>query len=131
MASHTLLPFQSLDVYVLARELAARVHALPLADAELRDQARRASKSAFLNLAEGLPADSAGLRRRAFALAAGSLCEAAAAVDLGAALGLVAEAEAGELLALAARVKRMLRALTSPALKILHIEASGPGPTVI
>ena len=115
MASHTLLPFQSLDVYVLARELAARVHALPLADAELRDQARRASRSAFLNLAEGLPADSAGLRRRAFALATGSLCETAAAVDLGAALGLVARPEALELLALAARVKRMLRALISPA----------------
>ncbi len=115
MASDTLLPFQSLDVYVAARELAARVHALPLGDAELRDQARRASKSAFLNLAEGLPAETPGLRRRAFALATGSLCEAAAAVDLGAALGLVTRPEATELLALAARVKRMLRALTSPA----------------
>ena len=94
------LPFQSLDVYVAARELAARAHALPLADAELRDQLRRASKSAFLNLAEGLPADAPGLRRRAFALAAGSLCEAAAALDLAAAIGLAEAEEAAALVAL-------------------------------
>jgi len=105
------LPFQSLDVYVLSRELAARRHALPLADAELRDQLRRASKSAFLNLAEGLPADAPGLRRRAFALAAGSLCEAAAALDLAGAIGLAEPTEAAALLALAARVKCMLRRL--------------------
>jgi len=113
MANTHQLPFQSLDVYVAARELAARAHALPLPDEELRDQLRRASKSAFLNLAEGLPADSPGLRRRAFALSAGSLCEAA--LDLGAAIGLVPPAEAAALIALASRVKRMLRALTAPA----------------
>jgi len=107
------IPFQRLDVYVLARELAARVHSLSLGDAELRDQARRASKSCFLNLAEGLPAESAGLRRRAFALATGSLCESAAALDLAAALGLVPAGQAAELVGLAARVKRMLRALTA------------------
>ena len=106
------MPFQGLDVYRVAREFAARAHALPLADAELRDQLRRASKSAFLNLSEGLPAESAGLRRRAFALAAGSLCESAAALDLAAAIGLVSASEAAELVGLAARVKRMLRALT-------------------
>ena len=115
MQTSSLLPFQSLDVYVAAREFAARSHALPLPDAELRDQLRRASKSAFLNLAEGLPADSPGLRRRAFALAAGSLCESAAALDLAAALGLVESAEAAALIAIAARVKRMLRALSAPA----------------
>jgi four helix bundle protein len=115
MPTDSMLPFQSLDVYIAARELAARAHALPLPDDELRDQLRRASKSAFLNLAEGLPADSAGLRRRAFALSAGSLCEAAAALDLGAAIGLVPHTEAAALIALAARVKRMLRALTGRA----------------
>ena len=107
------IPFQRLDVYAVAREFAAQVHALPLADEELRDQLRRASKSAFLNLSEGLPAESAGLRRRAFAVAAGSLCESAAALDLAAAIGLVPPPRAAELVALAARVKRMIRALTS------------------
>jgi len=43
-------PFQSLDVYRAARELAAAVHGLDIRDAELRDQATRAAKSAFLNL---------------------------------------------------------------------------------
>ena len=113
MASNQLIPFQTLDVYVVARDFAARVHALPLPDSELRDQVRRASKSAFLNLAEGLPADSPGLRRRAFALAHGSLCESAAALDLASALGLVPDAEAAALVGLAARLKAMLRALTA------------------
>ena len=115
MPADSMLPFQSLDVYIAARELAARAHALPLPDDELRDQLRRASKSAFLNLPEGLPADSAGLHRRAFALSAGSLCEAAASLDLGAAIGLVPHTEAAALISLAARVKRMLRGLTGRA----------------
>jgi hypothetical protein len=42
-------------------------------------------------------------------------CESAAALALAAALGLVPEAEAAELIALAARVKSMLRALNAPA----------------
>jgi len=115
MANENAIAFQSLDVYRVARELAARCHALPLPDDELRDQLRRASKSAFLNLSEGLPAESAGLRRRAFALAAGSLCESAAALDLAAAIGLVPDTEAAALVALAARVKKMLRALSAGA----------------
>ena len=43
-------PFQNLDVYKAARQLAALVHRLDIRDAELRDQATRAAKSAFLNL---------------------------------------------------------------------------------
>ena len=60
------LPFQSLDVYVAARELAAVVHGAQIGDAELRDQATRAAKSVFLNLCEGLPSDSGPMRRRHF-----------------------------------------------------------------
>ena len=51
MAGENRFPFQSLDVYVAARELAARVHASRISDEELRDQATRAAKSCFLNLA--------------------------------------------------------------------------------
>ena len=40
-----LLPFQRLDVYVAARDLARRVHLAGIRDAELRDQATRAAKS--------------------------------------------------------------------------------------
>ncbi len=103
--------FQKLDVYVAAKELAARTHAAGIADAELRDQATRASKSAFLCLAEGLPNDGAGLRRKYFTEANNSLHETVAAVDLASAIGALAASEAEAIQALGLRVKRMLRAL--------------------
>ena len=109
------LPFQSLDVYVAARELAAVVHGAQIGDAELRDQATRAAKSVFLNLCEGLPSDSGPMRRKHFALANGSLHELVGAMDLACAIGALAPAPAARAQGLAARVKRMLRALTARA----------------
>jgi four helix bundle protein len=103
--------FQRLDVHVAARELAALVHGAKLADAELRDQVSRASKSVVLNLAEGLGSEAPGVRRRHFAIAAGSVCEVAAAVDLAVAIGALAAPVGEQALALALRVKRMLRGL--------------------
>jgi len=49
--------FQSLDIYRVAKEVAVLVQGSRIRDAELRDQATRAAKSAFLNLAEGLPSN--------------------------------------------------------------------------
>ncbi len=69
MENHTRFAFQKLDIYQAALQLAQRVHEARIQDSELRDQATRASKSAFLNVAEGLPHDAPGLRRRHFALA--------------------------------------------------------------
>ena len=106
------LPFQKLDSYQVARELAQRVHQCKIRDAELRDQATRATKSAFLGLCEGLPSDSAGIRRRHFDIANNSLHEAVGAIDLAAAIGALDESIASELLGLAVRLKRMLRGLT-------------------
>jgi four helix bundle protein len=108
------LPFQRLDCYAVARELARRVHAAGISDAELRDQATRASKSAFLNLCEGLPSDRPAIRRRYFLCADGSLHETAGAVDLAAAIGAIDASEAAELLALAVRLRAMLRGLLGP-----------------
>jgi four helix bundle protein len=104
-------PFQSLDVYRAARELAAAVHGLDIRDAELRDQATRAAKSAFLNLCEGLPDDRPAMRRKYFAQADGSLHETAGAVDLATAIGAAEQSRADAALALAARVRAMLRGL--------------------
>jgi four helix bundle protein len=104
-------PFQRLDVYVAARELASVVHLSRIADAELRDQASRASKSVVLNLAEGLGSESPGVRRRHFGIAAGSVFEVAAAVDLAVAVGALAAPAGERALALAGRVKQMLRGL--------------------
>jgi four helix bundle protein len=107
-------PFQRLDCYRAALELASRVHHARISDAELRDQATRAAKSAFLNLCEGLPDDRPSMRRRAFALADGSLHEAAGAVDLAAAIGALGEPEATAILAVASRLRAMLRGLMRP-----------------
>ena len=112
MNDEQLLPFQRLDAYKVAKELARRVHEAKIRDAELRDQATRASKSAFLGLCEGLPSDAAGIRRRHFDIANNSLHEAIGAIDLAAAIGALDEGVASELLGLAVRLKRMLRGLT-------------------
>ena len=113
-SSHPQFSFQRLDVYVAARDLAALVHRSPIQDSELRDQATRAAKSVFLALAEGLPHDAPGQRRRYFSTAHASLCELVAALDLAAAIGVIAPARASSALELAVRVKRMLFALRRP-----------------
>ena len=110
-ASSEPFPFQQLDVYRAARELAALVHRLQIRDAELRDQATRAAGSTFLNLCEGLPDDRPAMRRKYFASADGSLHEVVGAVDLAAAIGAVAQPRADEVLAVAGRVRAMLRGL--------------------
>jgi len=105
------LPFMRLDVYVVARSLVRLVHSASIADAELRDQASRAAKSALLNLAEGLPSDRPGTRRRYFLSADGSVHEVAAALDCAAAIGALDEGVAQEGIALAARTRALIRGL--------------------
>src|SRR5580700_5431743 len=55
------IPMQRLDAYVVAKEIAKRVHEAKIRDNELRDQATRAAKSCFLTLCEGLPNDGVAL----------------------------------------------------------------------
>jgi four helix bundle protein len=101
-------PFQKLEVYVQARELAVGVHRAGIGDAELRDQATRAAKSVFLNISEGLPDAQLGVRRRHFTIARNSLCEVAAALDLAVAIGALPVAVGGDLVGRVARVARLL-----------------------
>jgi four helix bundle protein len=110
-ADNTLLTFQRLDIYRAAKQLARLVHEARIGDAELRDQATRASKSTFLGLCEGLPSDAPGIRRRHFEIANNSLHEVVGAVDLAEAIGALDAEAARTILELAARVKRMIRAL--------------------
>jgi four helix bundle protein len=98
-------------VYAVLRELARLVVASRIADAELRDQATRAAKSAFLNACEGLPDDRPAVRRRYFRQADGSVHELAGAIDLAAAIGALDEGVAAEPIALAARARALLRGL--------------------
>ena len=97
--------FQKLDVYLAAKQVAVSVQAARITDNELRDQATRAAKSCFLNLSEGLPSRQAGMRRKHFAAALGSVAELSAAFDLAIAIGAVGEdaeldAQVGRLAAL-------------------------------
>ena len=105
------LPFQRLDAYVVAKEIARRVHKMKIADSELRDQATRAAKSTFLRLSEGLPNEGAAMRRKYFTEANNSLHELLGAMDLAAAIDVARADEARVVQRLGVRLKRMLRAL--------------------
>ena len=111
MPNISLMPFQRLDCYVAAKELARLVHEAGIAHSVLRDQACRASVSCFLQLAEGLPNDGAGMRRKYFTESNNSLHETVAALDLAVALGALPVDAAASIQELALRLKRMLRAL--------------------
>jgi four helix bundle protein len=102
---------QKLDCYVVAKQIATLTHRARFSDAELGDQARRASKSAFLQLAEGLPNEGAGLRRKYFTESNNSLHEVVAVIDLARGLGAMPANAADEILAACVRLKAMLRAL--------------------
>ena len=67
--------------------------------------------SCFLQLAEGLPNEGAGMRRKYFTESNNSLHETVAAIDLALTLGAVAGDAAGQIQELAFRLKKMLRAL--------------------
>jgi four helix bundle protein len=106
-----LLPFQTLDAYIAAKEIARIVHIAKISDAELRDQATRASKSTFLCLCEGLPNEGVALRRKYFNEANNSLHETLGAMDLAATIGAARKQDAAAVQELGVRLKQMLRAL--------------------
>ena len=107
----TSLRMQNLDCYQVAKAIAVRVHEARIGDAELRDQATRAAKSTFLRLAEGLPNEGAGMRRKYFVESNNSLHEVVAAVDLAASIGAIELSVADEIIDLSARLKPMIRGL--------------------
>ena len=82
MTSTIELPHERLVAYRVALDLLRQVQALHFADARLRDQVLRASKSVCLNIAEGVGRFSDGDRKRAYAIARGECCEVAAALDV-------------------------------------------------
>ena len=111
MPNSSLMKFQTLDCYVVAKELVRLVHSAGITHTVLRDQACRAAVSCFLQLAEGLPNSGEGLRRKYFTESDNSLHETVAAVDLAAALDAIGADNAAAIQELAVRLKRMLRAL--------------------
>ncbi|NUP12333.1 MAG: four helix bundle protein [Polyangiaceae bacterium] len=111
---HDIFAFQKLAVYVAARDFARLVHQAGVADAEFRDQATRAAKSTFLNIAEGLPDRHMGVRRRHFSIARNSLAEAVSALDGALVIGGLDPARAEALHASASQLARLLGGLLRP-----------------
>ena len=87
------LPHHKLKAYGVAVQLLEAVKSARVRDAYLRDHAMRSAKSACLNAAEGAGRVSRADKARAFTIARGEACEAAAAVEVAVAAG-DAEAEA-------------------------------------
>ncbi len=113
--STVVFPHHKLDVYNVALEFAVAVRALiermPRGNASLADQLSRASVSTVTNIAEGANRLGAGEKRQKFSIARGEVGEAAACIELAAALGLVPGPEAQAALVLAGRMAAMLTRL--------------------
>src|SRR5689334_17967361 len=108
MNQQHLFPFQNLDAYRVARELARRVHESKIRDRELRDQATRAAKSCFLCLCEGLPNEGAAMRHKYFVEARNSPAETVGAMDLAALIGVARQEDVDTIQALGSRLRLML-----------------------
>ena len=78
----------------MALRLLEAVRVARIRDAHLRDHAMRSAKSACLNAAEGAGRVTRADKGRAFTIARGEACEAAAAVEVAVRAG---DAEAGAL----------------------------------
>jgi four helix bundle protein len=102
------LSHHRLHVWHKALALVKLVKASPIGDAELRDQASRACRSAALNIAEAAGLDGAA-KRRHFSIARGSAIEVAAAYELAGALG--EKVAITEIVGVAAEVAAMLTRL--------------------
>jgi four helix bundle protein len=81
------LPHHKLIAFRVAKDLLLAVRAAQVRDAKLRDEALRSAKSACLNCAEGAGRVSLADKARAFTIARGEACEAAAAVEIAALSG--------------------------------------------
>ncbi len=106
-----LFPFQNLDAYRVAREIAQRVHEAKIRDRELRYQPTRASKSCFLRLSEGLPNEGSAMRQKYFVESRNSLAETVAAMDLAALIGVARQEDVNAIQELGSRLRKMLTAL--------------------
>ncbi len=84
---------------------------LPRGAGPIAEQLRRAAVSTVTNIAEGANRTGAGEKRLKFSIARGEVGEAAAALELGVALGLLPAADTEAARVLASRVSAMLTQL--------------------
>src|SRR5438132_13833170 len=105
------LPHHKLIAYGVARDLLLAVRAARVRDAKVRDEALRCVKSACLNCAEGAGRVGVADKGRAFTIARGEACEAAAAVEVAALCGDASAEDALRVGRLAHELVAMLTAL--------------------
>jgi four helix bundle protein len=105
------LPHHKLVAYQLALELVRLVANTRIADAQLRQQARKSAASAALNTAEGAARRTLADKSRAYSIALAECCEACAAVEIAGALGACSAAQVSRVLALSVRLKNVLSRL--------------------
>lgn len=105
------LPHHNLVAYQLALELVKLVARVHIADAQLRQQARKSAASCALNAAEGAARRTLADKSRAYGIALCEGCEACAAVEIAGALGACGASDVNAVLALGVRVKNVLSRL--------------------
>jgi four helix bundle protein len=104
----SLLPHHRLVAYGVAVELLVAVKAANVRDANLRDQALRAAKSACLYCAEGAGRVSRADKARVFGIARGEAVEAVAAVEIAAHAGDTSHACVAECVRIGGRLVALL-----------------------
>src|SRR6186713_2968547 len=104
-------PHHRLIAYQLGLSLVKLVARTRIADAQLRQQARRSAASAALNSAEGAARQTLADNSRAYAIALAECCECCAAVEIATALGACSAADEQAVLALGLRLKNVLSRL--------------------
>jgi four helix bundle protein len=102
------LAHHRLQVWHLALELVQRVHHIRIADADDRQQARKAASSCARNIAEGAARRSRADKARVYAIARGECGETVASVELSGAKGGSALADVQRVVELGSRVSAML-----------------------
>jgi four helix bundle protein len=127
MKNVTLLPHQTMDAYVAARELARAVIEAKIANPILRDQAERAVTSVFLQLAEGLPNDSGPMRRKYFTCARNSLFELVGATDLARIIGALRDDAWCDIQERASRANRQAHGASPRGFRQPHGATRSPG----
>ena len=104
-------PHHKLVAYQLALSLVKLVAKTRIADAHLRQQARRSAASAALNSAEGAARQTLADKSRAYVIALAECCECCAAIEIATALGACSPAEEQAVLGLGLRLKNVLSRL--------------------
>ena len=105
------LPHHKLIAYQVAAELLRLVARIRITDAELRQQARKAAKSAVLNTAEGAARQTLADKSRSYAIALAEGCECCAAIEVAGMLGACSPQHVQEVLVLGVRLKNLLSRL--------------------